>query len=64
MVLAGSDHWLTNRDTYFIVHDKSRQFYRQLTFGKDFQLYDGFFNTNGYVGLVTNYSWLKQRKAL
>ncbi|MEO6838334.1 MAG: hypothetical protein ABI185_08085 [Ginsengibacter sp.] len=63
VVLTGSDHWLTNRDsTYFIVHDKSRHFYRQLTFGKDFQLYDGFFNTDGYVGLVTNYFLAKTKK--
>jgi len=63
VVLAGSDHWLTNMDsTYFIVHDKCRHFYRQLTFGKDFQLYDGFFNTDGYIGLVTNYFLVKTKK--
>ena len=62
VVLSGSDRWLTNMDsTYFIVHDKCRHFYRQLTFGKNFQLYDGFFNTDGYVGLVTNYFLIKPK---
>ena len=63
IVLSGSDGWLTNMDsTYFIVHDQCRHFYRQLTFGKDFQLYDGFFNTDGYVGLVTSYFLVKTKK--
>ena len=63
VVLAGSNDWLTNTDSnYFIVHDKCRHFYRQLTFGNDFQLYDGFFNTDGYVGLVTNYFLVKTKK--
>ena len=63
VVLAGSDLWLTNKDsTYFIVHDKCRHFYRQLTFGNDFLLYDGFFNTGGYVGLVTDYFLIQTKE--
>lgn len=63
VVLAGSDRWLTNMDsTYFIVHDKCKHFYRQLTFGNDFQLFDGFFNTDGYLGLVTSYFLIKTKK--
>jgi len=62
VVLAGSDGWLSIMDsTYFIVHDKSRHFYRQLTFEKDFQLYDGFFNVDEYVGLVTDYFLVKAK---
>ena len=62
VVLAGSDGWLSNKDsTYFIVHDKSKHFYRQLTFGNDFQLYDAFFNVDEYVGMVTPYFLIKTK---
>jgi hypothetical protein len=65
VVLAESDGWLTNMDsTYFIVYDKCRHFYRQLTLGRDFQLYDGFFNTDGYVGLVTSYFLGKNKERI
>ncbi len=61
VVLSGGDGWLSPKDsTYFIVHDKSRHFYRQLTFGKDFQIYDGFFNVDEIVGMVTNYFLVKK----
>ena len=63
VVLSGSDGWLSNKDsTYFIVHDKSRYFYRQLTFGKGFQLYDGFFNVDEYVGMVTPWFLIKTKE--
>ncbi len=63
VVASGSDGWLSNKDsTYFIVHDKSKYFYRQLTFGIDFQLYDGFFNVDEYVGMVTPYFLIKTKE--
>ena len=62
VVLAGSDTWLTKKDsTYFIVYGKWKQFYRQLTFGKNLQLYDGFFNVDEYVGLLTDYFLVKTK---
>lgn len=52
VVLAGSDSSLSQRDsTYFKVLDKSKRFYRQLTF-KDIEVYDWLFNVNEKSGLV------------
>ena len=53
VVLAGSDSSLSNKDsTYFKILDKSKRFYRQLTFNKEMQIYDELFNVNERIGLV------------
>ena len=52
IVLAGSDRTLSNKDsTYFMVLDKSKALYRQLTFGS-IEVFDYFFNVNEARGLI------------
>lgn len=52
VILNGSDTTLTNKDsTYFKVLDKSKRFYRQLTFGS-IEVYDNLFNVNEKGGLI------------
>jgi len=54
VILNGSDTTLTNKDsTYFRVLDKSKRFYRQLTFGS-VEAYDDLFNVNEKNGLVNS----------
>lgn len=53
VVLVGNDNSLSNKDsTYFKILDKSKRFYRQLTFNNDMQIYDELFNVNERIGLV------------
>ena len=64
VVLTGSDNSLSSKDsTYFKVLDKSKRLYRQLTFGKDVQIYDGLFNVNERYGLV-HYLLIKRHDQL
>lgn len=65
VVLAGSDNSLSGKDsTYFKVLDKSKRLYRQLTFDKNIQVYDGLFNVNERFGLVYPYLLIKRNNQL
>ena len=65
VVLAARDNSLSNKDsTYFKVLDKSKRLYRQLTFNKNIQVYDGLFNVDECFGLISPYLLIKRNNQL
>ncbi len=56
VVLAGSDSILSNKDsTYFFVFNGSPNFWRQLSFDKDVQVFDWLFTVTERPGLIYRY---------